>query len=271
MERTPVTGYVLMAAALVAALGVIGIHDDTLRHGVFTSGYLLLGCVIFLAAFNLRKRLSFLPLGSASMWLKLHIYISVIGMVLFASHVDFRLPTGKLEKFLFFLFLTTNLSGLYGLYLTRTVPARLSKLRDEVLYERIPRFRAQVRRRAHEVVVDLLKQKPADTIADFYVSQLCDYFVTPRSVFYFLSPSSQLRNQLQGELANLSRYCSDSELEASRKLGRLIDQRDDLDYHQALQGQLKMWLFGHIGLTYVLLLIAILHAILAHAFCGGVA
>jgi hypothetical protein len=49
----------------------------------------------------------------------------------------------------------------------------------------------------------------------------------------------------------------------------LIDRRDDLDYHEALQRQLKSWMFAHISLTYALLLFAAMHTIMVHAFWGG--
>ena len=230
---------------------------------------MLFACVLFLALFHVRKKLSFLPLGSATFWLQLHIYLGVVAIALFASHVGWRLPNGIFETCLFGLFTTTSLSGLFGLYLSKTVPVRLSKLREEVLHERIPQFRARVRQDAHAVVVQLVTEVPSDTIADFYTSRLTPYFVRPRNVLYYLRPSSKLRNQLRHELATLQRYCSDAELVASEKLSRLIDQRDDLDYHAALQGAVKQWLFVHIGLTYMLITLATLHGIMAHAFRGG--
>jgi hypothetical protein len=49
----------------------------------------------------------------------------------------------------------------------------------------------------------------------------------------------------------------------------LIRRKDDLDFHEARQGLLKLWLFVHIGLTCALVLGATLHGILAHAFDGG--
>jgi hypothetical protein len=42
-----------------------------------------------------------------------------------------------------------------------------------------------------------------------------------------------------------------------------------LDFQAAMQWRLKMWLFAHIGLTYPLLMLAVLHGWLAHLFDGG--
>ena len=270
MVRSPLVGYVLTAVVLICAMATIRYHVDTLRHGTFTSGYFLLIAVLFLTAFHWRKRLSFIPLGTAAFWMQLHMLTGIIAMAFFAAHVGLRFPNGVFESSLFVVFAATSLSGLYGLYLSRTLPAKLSKLREEVLYERIPFFRAQVGSQAHGVVVDLVSQVPADTVADFYVAQLTEYFVKPRGLGYHLHPTSRLRNRLRGELNSLRRYCSEEELAAHDRLGRLIDQRDDLDYHAAQQGALKIWLFGHIGLTYGLLVLVVMHVILVHAFRGSV-
>ena len=40
---------------------------------------------------------------------------------------------------------------------------------------------------------------------------------------------------------------------------------------RARQGLLKTWLFAHIGLTYALVVLAVLHGLLALAFRGGAA
>lgn len=269
MQRSSITG--LLAAGVILFLAVSLIRNHAATHpSAFTSGYILIASVFFLALFNLRKKLSFLPLGRASTWMQLHIYVGIIAMAIFGMHVGWRPPNGILESCLFMLFMMTSLNGIIGLYLTRTVPRRLSKLREEIIYERIPQFRTQVRNEAHSVVVSLVSDFPSETIADYYTLRLTEYFVKPRSFFYFLNPTSRLRNTLRNELSNLQRYCSESELVAGERLSRLIDKRDDLDYHQALQGALKWWMFLHIGLTYALVSVATLHAIMAHAFRGNV-
>ncbi len=269
MYRTARWLYLPLIAIFALALVIIRTHTQTLRHGTVTSGIVLLIAVLFLAAFHWRKKLTFVLLGRAATWLRLHIVVGVIAMILLGVHIRFRWPNGFLESLLFAVFMLTCLSGLIGLYLSITIPARLSKLRDEVIYERIPAYRAQVQEKAHAVVVDLLSQFPADTVADYYVSRLSEYFVSRRNLFYYLRPTSRLRNRIQGELSGLRRYCSDEELQACQQLGRLIDQRDDLDFHDSQQGVLKMWLFIHIGLTYVLLTLSCLHVVLVSAFQGS--
>ena len=54
------------------------------------------------------------------------------------------------------------------------------------------------------------------------------------------------------EITALDRYLSDEHRSTSRELVRIVKQKDDLDYHRAIQGRLKVWLFMHIAMTYSL-------------------
>ena len=80
-----------------------------------------------------------------------------------------------------------------------------------------------------------------------------------------------LRRDLMHEMEDLRRYLSDQEQGACEKLFALVRRKDDLDFHEARQGVLKLWLFAHIALSYTLVLLAVLHGLLAHAFGGGAA
>lgn len=266
--RLPFVDIGLVILALLIALGAARAHEASLGHASFFTGYLLLVVVAALAAFNLRKKLSFLPIGKASLWLRIHVAMGFFVIGVFAIHAGWSWPNGWFESTLYFVFALTVVSGLVGLYMSRQYPLRLSKLREEYIYERIPQFRATVRRQAHEVVMALVEDSATDTIADFYHAELCAFFVRSRGLKYIVRPTSGLRNELQNKLAALSRYCAPGEHDACQQLSRLIDRRDDLDYHSALQGKLKWWLFGHIALTYVLIMFSAVHVIVVHAFQG---
>ena len=63
----------------------------------FTTGYLLLAAVFFLALYNVRKKLPFLPLGSSTAWLQWHLYVGIGTLGVFALHAGLTLPNGVLE------------------------------------------------------------------------------------------------------------------------------------------------------------------------------
>ena len=243
-------------------------QDQSLQRSNFTTGYLLLGSLFFLAAFNLRKKLTFLPaIGTAATWMQLHIYVGLSTFLIFAFHIAWRMPSGMFETVLAALYLIVAFSGVYGLYVTRRMPARLTALKDEVIFERIPLLRFRLARNTRALVMQACES--SDVLARFYANKLATFFEQPRSLAYLLVPSGRRRRQLVAEIQDLDRYIAEDQRFISRQLRQMVERKDDLDYHYAIQGRLKVWLFVHIGLTYSLLIVAVVHGVLAHSFNGG--
>lgn len=266
-ERRTVFTVAAVGATILVALWV-WLQNAKLQHGSFTTGYVLLGSLFFLAMLGMRKRLTFLPaIGSASFWMQLHIYVGLASFAIFAMHIGPRIPDGGLEIFLAVLYLLVAFSGFYGLYVTRVVPRKLSAINEEVIFERIPSMRNQIAISARSMVLEACAN--SEVLAKFYARRLVAYFERPRSLAYALNPSGRTRRQLIGEIEELDRFLAEDQRSVSRKLAVLIRKKDDLDFHQAMQGRLKVWLFVHIGMTYSLLIVAIVHGVLAHAFGGG--
>lgn len=258
----------ILLAVILGFVLIITALNQTLNHGSHVSGYVLFGAIVFLALFNLRKKLPFLPaLGTARMWMQLHIYVGLSTFVMFGMHVSWRIPNGQFEGVLAGLYLFVALSGVYGIYITRVLPKRLTNLPEEIIYERIPVFRKRLATQARELV--LSAAETSDVLARFYANRLVSFFERPRSFAYVLMPSSKRRRQLVTEINDLDRYLSDGQRKLGKELVTMVEQKDDLDYHRAIQGRLKVWLFGHIAMTYSLLIFSILHGIMAHAFGGG--
>lgn len=269
-------------AALVVGLGllalVIGWLESSLARTAYLTGYLLLGAVVFLAAYQLRKRLPALPLGTSRMWLQFHIYIGVGSVALFAWHTGWPgsilkngsfFPNGWLEGSLALAYLCTFGSGLWGLYLTRTIPSQLARTSEEVIYERIPELRNDIITKSRAAVLTAVEDRGATTLADFYTNRIEGYLCEPRGLLYAFRPTSTLRRHLLSELTELGRFLTRAEARASEQLFALLRKKDDLDFHQARQGLLKGWLFVHITLTYGLLMLAFVHGALALWMRGG--
>ena len=96
------------------------------------------------------------------------------------------------------------------------------------------------------------------------------FFSRPRHQMHHLAGSTRPRRELDAELEALGRYLGDEERELAGRMAELIGLKDDLDYHHALQGALKLWLFVHVPLTSALMLLILAHAVLAYAFAAGV-
>lgn len=260
---------VVTMAALVAFWWWMRIKHRALEPTAFTTGYLLAAAIAFLAFYNIRKRLPMLPLGSSATWLQWHLYVGLGTIAIYTLHAGTSPPHGVLDTSLAAVYWLTISSGLCGLYLTRTIPVQLSRVGEEVIYERIPAYRQQVRKKARELVFQSVETSGTSTLADFYSTRLLDYFEQPRGIGYRLRPTTARRRALMREMHDVRRYLSDQEQICCEKLFALVRKKDDLDFHEARQGALKLWLFVHIGLTVVLVLLAALHGLVAHAFHGG--
>ncbi len=259
----------LTAAALGCVVAWTQWREAGLSRTSFDTGYLLFAAILFLGLYNVRKKLPVLPWTTSAGWMQAHLYVGLSTAFLFGLHVHWRIPNGVFETTLAVFFLATFLSGLIGLYWTRTLPKKLARVSEEVIYERIPMLRNQLRDRAQLAVLETVRTAGETTLGQFYSERLHDYFENSPGVLYFLRPNNRLRKQLLAELTEVSRYLSDPERKTSEQLFAFVRRRDDLDYHAALQWRLKAWLFLHIGLTYPLIAVASLHGILAHLFDGS--
>ncbi len=258
----------IFIVALFALTLLVWQQESRLERSAFSTGYLLITAVVFLASYNLRKKLTFLPLGSSSTWLRWHINVGFFTICIFLFHIRFRIPNGVFESVLAGLFCIVALSGVYGLYVTRFFPKRLTAIPDEIVFERVPVFRSQIAMQAKQLAME--STSDSATLAAFYRDKLIWFFETNRSLAYFLFPNGRYRRYLLGELNDVNRYLSSEQKEKSQQLADLVKLKDDVDYHYAMQGKLKVWLFAHIGFSYSLLIFAVLHGFLAHAYHGGV-
>jgi len=242
--------------------------DARLVRTSFATGYAMFAAILVLAAYNLRKKLPALPLGSSATWLQLHIYIGMGSAALLLLHTGGRWPDGWLEGTLAAAYWATFASGIGGIYLTRTIPRQLARTSEEFVYERIPRLRSELLDKSRGAVLAAAGEGGATTLAEFYTARLDPYFAEPRGVGYLLRPTSTVRKRMMRELTDLRRFLDEAEVAASEKLFALVRKKDDLDFHEARQGLLKRWLFVHIALTYLLLTAATLHGWLALAMGG---
>ncbi|MEO6035759.1 MAG: DUF4405 domain-containing protein [Verrucomicrobiota bacterium] len=234
-----------------------------LRSAAIVSGIILLTIVFALTFFNARKKLPFLPLLRASTWTQIHIYAGFVSVFLFGLHTGWRMPNGTLEIILAVLFLAVAGSGFVGLAISRLIPSRLTIHGENLIFERVPAMRAAVRNEAEELVVQSITANNSSTIADFYESNLKDYFAGPRFYLSHLMGNRRPLFKLISEVEAMDRYLNTQEREVMAQIAELIRKKDNLDFQLCGQAVLKGWLFVHIPLTYSLIVFAIIHGALA--------
>ena len=236
----------------------------------FLTGWILTAIILILVFYNIRKKISVLPIGSASTWLQMHIYLGLVSIFLFFLHTGWRFPSGWLESLLAFLFLGVSLSGVVGLYLNRRLSKLLTRRGEEIIFERIPGFISELRNQAEEVVLECANETSSSTLSTLYATHLAPFFAGPKNLFRHFRGSRQALFDLLKQTTKMDRYLNEKERVHAEKLRLLIEQKDELDYHYALQATLKGWLFIHVPLTYGMLVLITIHLVVAYTFSGGI-
>jgi len=259
----------LLSLASVWALIAFDQFNTTLPHLVYLTGWGLLGLMLYLTLYNSRKKLPFLPLVSSRAWLQLHIYLGLFTGLVFLMHMRWHWPQGWFEMLLALLFVGVTLSGVFGWWLSRTLPKRLTTAGGEVPFERIPVIRRSLQLQAEKLVVAGVVPANSSTLADFYAARLADFFSRPANIQSHLVGSRRPLNYLLGQMAEVDRFINASEKKTVAELTELVRQKDMLDFHRSAQLVMKGWLFVHIPLTYGLLVFSVAHVVIIYAFSGG--
>lgn len=261
-------GLALVAGLSLLAWFVYQVGDTSLRPMGFYTGWPLFALMLLLAGYNVYKKVPYLPLGSSSSWLQLHLHAGLFTVVLFLLHAGAHVPHGPLGKTLYVLYVGVAGSGLFGLFLSRRLGPRLATRGEEVIRERIPVFRKRIQIAAEALVVRSVAETDSTTIAEFYVRRLQRFFIKPRHFLFHVMHSTYKRHALLADMADQHRYLNAQERKIMDEIAELVQLKDDLDYHDALQSLLKHWLFVHIPLSYSLLVFTLMHILLVYAFSG---
>ena len=188
---------------------------------------------------------------------------------IFLVHTKFRLPDSPLEWLLWILFTLVAVSGLFGAIMTQAVPPRLEARAERILFDRIPVFRARLAQEAEALAEESVKDGNTESIAKLYVDILGNFFAGPRNIFAHLRSSNVPLARILGELSATERYLDEAGKARLVKMRDLIEAKDNLDFHYANGGLLRVWLFVHIPPTYALLAAAVVHVVLVYAFSTG--
>lgn len=263
---------------LALAITVLGIElvwcarqqiDAKLGHASVMTGAALLACLWILLAIGLRRRLAVLPLGSMSVWTQVHLHTGLFATAVFLMHVPAVIASGWFEGTLSWLFLAVAVSGFYGAWANRSLPRRMTTVSIQPRYDQIGRQRDQQRRAAADVYHGLPPAAGAAVLGDFYRRRLSDYFAAGTSLAMLALPRPTRRRRLLAELDDLRRYLDAGDVCAADQWAGLIRQRDELDYHHALQFRLRCWVAGHAALSLLLVVCATVHAVLAWSMIRG--
>ncbi|NOY00095.1 MAG: hypothetical protein GXP30_10235 [Verrucomicrobia bacterium] len=268
-RRLIINSSLLVGFALITIAVWVWSNIGMAPTAIYT-GTSLLGITVFLALFNLRKKLPFLPLLKASTWMQFHIYIGLFSVLVFLLHIGFHVRSGTLEITLAILFALVAISGVFGLFLTRSLPKTMNQSGEAVSYEQIPRRRKEIYDKVQALVEGAEESCESSTLPEFYLEHLNLYLKTRPSVIHSFGPKKRrYSHRLENELQARMRYLSEDEILIAKEITEWISAKENLDFQDASHRLLKGWLFIHIPLTWGLILLGTVHGILALLYGGS--
>jgi hypothetical protein len=257
----------LGAAILFVVLASASLHiREALGNPALLTGWFLFVVLAGLGAFNSRKKLSMVPLGSAALWLQLHVAGGFLALALFWLHARTLWPRGLYEQVLAVCFYAVSASGIIGWLLQRSLPRRLTATGVEILYERIPAEIANLRAQAEALVLECTRATERETLARHYTETLDWFFRRPRFLRNHLFGGKMARAWQRQQFGTIRQYLDGREALFLDRLKTIADYKTDVDFHYAAQTAMKLWLFVHLPLAIATLLLAVWHILLIHIY-----
>ena len=254
--------------ALIAFVGLMVWHrmPQLSASTRFTSGYCLIGLIVFLAIYNPRKRLSMLPIGKASVWLTIHLVGGLFSLALFWVHIGSIWPIGSIDRALAALFYLVCASGVVGYAFQLWLPGRLAQSRPEYIYERIPAEVATIRAQVEKEVLAAAAESGSDTLSRDYLDTMAWYFARPRFFWNHIIGGRRAELWMERHVATIARYLNETERTHLVRIGQLGVEKRRVDLQYAMQSLLKRWIMFHVPLAAAMLALAFWHLIIVHVF-----
>ena len=282
--------FVLLATVAACCIYVANFHPERLPHGFSLPPWLIqkpsdhrsiggtpfglvlgtisLGIFVFAALLGVRKKLPFLPVGNVQRWLRGHIWLTLLTIPLILLHSGFRLG-GPMTTILMVLYAIVMVSGIYGLILQHKLPTMMKKsLPAEIVFEQIPNVRAQLCSAAEKLQRSLKQQATTgsavvatdvsqeEVLAGFIEQRLLPYLRARRCEKYRLGhtrEADEIFHHLKLRVDEMYRPRVD-------EMRRWCDERRLTDTQVRMQHWLHGWLFVHVPLSFLLLLMTVWHA-----------
>ena len=253
--------------------------------------------MLFAGLLGVRKKVPIWRIGRAQAWMRAHLWLGLLSFPLILFHSGFRFGVG-LTKALMWMLVVVFVSGLLGAVLQHFMP-RLTTQRIpmETIYEQIGRVRAQLVEEALALVdrtcaalqgdVSEISDRQraaaasAGTMGGLTVAsglqvnkvasiELREFFDREMRPFIEQSGSRGMaladRQRSQGTFQQLRLLLPPNLHGGVEDLENICEEKRQLDqqtrYHRVLQG----WLLVHIPLSYAVLLLGAVHAVMALRF-----
>ena len=228
--------------------------------------------MIFAGLLGARKKVPVWRVGRAQMWMRGHLWLGLLSLPLILFHAGFH-TGGPLTTVLMWLLVIVVASGLFGAILQHYLPAVMTREAPlETIYEEMEHVNAQLRQEAAELVeqagtrtaedeegVTIAVEEQAAPLRRFYAQELRPYLEKSATRGGPLADASLAERSF----AQLKRLLP-PELHATvDDLENICEEHRQLARQARLHRWLHGWLLVHIPLSFALLLLAAVHAVIA--------
>ena len=263
-----------------------------LAYGIAAFGFML-----FAGLLGLRKKFPVWRVGRAQSWMRGHLWLGLLSFPLALLHGGFHFG-GTLTRCLMWIFLAVWLSGILGAALQHFLPRlQTAQLPMETIYEQIDRVRGQLAEEAAELVSETCaalegevshaserqralsasagtqggltvasglqaNQQAGSQLRHFLEQEMRPYLERAGANGMNLADGTQAQRLFQQFRVLLA-----PELHSNLDdLENICEEKRQLDKQSRLHTLLHGWLLVHIPLSYALLLLAAVHAVVALKF-----
>jgi hypothetical protein len=278
--------------ALHARQGPRGGSTLGLTYGI--AGFLFM---LFAGLIGLRKKFPVWRVGRAQSWMRGHLWFGFLSFPLILFHGGFHFG-GSLTRMLMWLFLFVWISGILGAALQHFMPRfQTAQLPMETIYEQIDRVRGQLAEEAGQLVDETCSALEGEVSRASERQRAMSASAGTQGGLTVASGlqanqqvSAQLRQFLENEMrpyleragahdATLDKQSQSQKLFQQFRvllppelhsnlddLENICDEKRQLDTQSRLHKILHGWLLVHIPLSYALLLLGAVHAVVALKF-----
>ena len=242
--------------------------------------------MIFAGLLSLRKKFPIVRIGRTSSWMRGHLWLGLISYPIILFHSGFSFGHGKLTWWMMLLFSVVIVSGIAGGALQHYMPRMMTRqVPYETIYDEIPRVRAQLLDEADFKVAEVtgitmdesatgasgsasgtvivtLVQMEDDVLSEltrFYSNELRPYLEQGGAKGSTLAD----RNGSAAMFISMRRLLPQAVHPVIADLESICEEKRELDHQVLLHRILHGWLLVHVPLSFALLLMGAVHAVVA--------
>jgi len=210
-----------------------------------------------------RKKVPVWRLGRAQTWMRGHLWLGLLSLPIIFFHAGFRFG-GPLTSVLMVLVIIVVASGIFGAVLQHYMPSMMTvQVPSETIFEQIDHVRAQFVADADGLVASAeltaSGEEGASPLTSFYQREMRPFLQSHGARHQLLSN----RERAHGTFEGLRMLLPAEVQEATRRLEQICEEERQLRRQSLLHHWLHGWLMLHIPLSFALLVLGCVHAIVA--------